>query len=485
MSTRNHHQPNFRMSVGRLAIPVLIALAQVSTAVGADFVINFRSLGSPDNPHPPIPQCQVTEQDDPPFPDSTGDCLHGLSTSNGQPFECIEAGIDDCPALTIGAPSPGLMYATVEGLGIVDYDTQDPGACPLHCSSNWLIGENCGITPGDPCFCDYNGCVGTPTPHEDYKDGLDFTHIDGPANEEFRIYFGVPTLLSELAFWRAGFSELSIKRSDCPVPVIINYREGASGLQSGDGVFTFPGGGLYLPQNASVTISNPGFRPFSTSDRIAMQELGVTRVVSADQEPWRRGCPFFAVPFDRGLSTILTDQWTVTDDDPSPPIDVWRSTDNIGATNCGLGNLTGGAAGAVCFQSEPGRSGFDTSLISRSIDLSAAAAPVLRFVTAFQRDDEVLEVSTSTDGGVTWNLQVSLTQNLPATPGTGGAAVLVPLSSVAGEADVRLRFRYRDPNHTDSPSDYAVIDDILIFSDESGIFADGFESGSTSAWSSP
>jgi hypothetical protein len=284
---------------GRLITAVLLACSLTMSARGADIVINFRALDAPLNPHPPIPQCQVLENTDPPCPESTGDCLHLLNTSNGQPFECIAAGLEECPVLTIGVPAPGLMYATVEGLGIVDDDTMEPLSCPWNCSSSWLVGEDCGITPGDPCFCDPNGCVGTPTPHEDWKDRLDFTHSDGPANEEFRIRFGQPTILSALEFWRAGSSKLSVQRSDCPTPLILECREGLVGATSGDGVFTAPGGGFYLPQNQSLTISNPDFRPFSTNDRIALSELGVT-VVHSLEDSWRRGCPYVAVPVDLG-----------------------------------------------------------------------------------------------------------------------------------------------------------------------------------------
>jgi hypothetical protein len=460
----------------------LTSALSAATAVAADFTINFRALGGADNPHPPIPQCQVVEEDDPPYPDSTGDCLHGLATSNGQPIECLLAGVESCPALTIGVPSPGVMFATTSGLGILDYDTQDPLACPLHCSSNWLIGDNCGTTPGDPCFCDINGCVGTPSLSEDWKDGLDYTYDDGPSGEEYRIYFGVPTLLSDLAFWRAGFSELDIQRNDCPAPARINFREGENGASNGDGVFTFPGGGLYLPANAVVTISNPGFRPFSTNDRIAIQELGVTMVNPQHQEPWRIGCPYFAVPFDHGFTDITNAEWTRTDDDTSPPTDTWTSTDLGPVTYCGLANLTGGAGGAACFQSRPGLAGFDTSLISRAFDLSAAAHPNLHFVVHLQRDDEILQVLTSTDGGTTWDLRLTLDTDLGQMPGPGGDAIELPLPDLAFEPAVQLRSRYSDPASTDSADDHAVIDDILMYSYEAPLFADGFESGSTAAW---
>lgn len=458
-------------------IPWLLTVAIAAPGIAQDsFTINFRALGGIDNPHPPIPQCQVIEEHDPPYPDSTGDCLHLLATSNGQPIECLEEGLEECPVLTIGAPPPGLFFATTSGLGVVDYDITEPDACPLHCSPDWLLGENCGTIPGDPCFCDPNGCVGTPTLHGDWKDGLDFTHDTEPSEEEIRVAFGVPTLVSDIAFWRASLSQLSLQRSDCPGPLLVNYREGAvSPLSSGDGVFTLPGGGLYLPQNAQVAIANPAFRPASTNDRIALQELGVT-LVAAQEEPWRTGCPYFAVPFDRGFTDITSAEWLRTDDDALPGTDVWTSTMNVSGTHCGLPNLAGGAAGAVCFRSEPGRPGFDTSMISRPIDLSLAARPSLRFLVSLETDDELLEVLTSTDGGQSWILRSALDQSQP-----GGSAILVPLADLAYTADVLLRLRYHDPNGTDSSTDHVVVDDILVFSDE-GLFSDGFESGDTSRW---
>jgi hypothetical protein len=154
---------------------------------------------------------------------------------------------------------------------------------------------------------------------------------------------------------------------------------------------------------------------------------------------------------------------------------LFTHTSNVSSTNCGLPNLTGGADGAVCFASRPGLAGFDTSLTSRPIDLSTARAPQLRFTTAFESDDEVLEVQSSLDG-VLWQTQAFFASSQPA-----GTAITVDLETLAYRTDVRLRFRYFDPNTTDSPSDHLVIDDILVFSDD-GIFSDGFESGNTTRW---
>lgn len=83
----------------------------------------FRALGGADTPHPPVPQCQVVEEEDPPHPDSIGDGLHGLATSDGQPIECLLVGVESCPTLTIGVPSPGVMFATTTGLEILDHGT--------------------------------------------------------------------------------------------------------------------------------------------------------------------------------------------------------------------------------------------------------------------------------------------------------------------------------------------------------------------------
>jgi hypothetical protein len=122
--------------------------------------------------------------------------------------------------------------------------------------------------------------------------------------------------------------------------------------------------------------------------------------------------------------------------------------------------------------------------VSRSVDLSTATRPNLRFLVHFSRDDEVLEVLTSTDGGATWELRHTLDENAPGDGNLGGAAIEVPLPMLAGEADVRFRFRYRDPQSTDSANDHAVLDDILLYDFDPTLFADGFEGGGTAAWSS-
>ena len=456
---------------------VLIALIMAFPAQGQDFTINLRALGGADNPHPPIPQCQLVEEHDPPYPDSTGDCLHGLATSNGQPIECIEAGIENCPVLTIGVPSPGIMYATTVGMGVVDYDISEPLACPLNCSPSWLLGEDCGTVPGDPCFCDINGCVGTPSGHEDWKDGLDFTHLNEPSGERIRIRLGVPVLITDFSVWLAGFSQMILSRSDCPGPLLLHNREGE--IDGSDGRFTASGGGFYLPANAAVEVENPEYRPNSTNDRVAIQEFGVTSVNRAEQPSWRTSCQYFSAPLDRGFVDIFADQWVRTDDDNRPGTDIWTSTSNVSTANCGLDNLTGGAAGAACFQSDPGRSGFDTSLISRSLDLSFASFPVLRFVLNLQSQDEEVEVYTSDDAGVTWTLRWERSAST-----NGGMAFEVALPEHANSPDIKLRFRYHDPNDTDSNLDFAILDDLSIYSLD-GLFADGFESGSTSSWSVP
>lgn len=458
----------------RLAILTLCALS--ATAVAQDFTIDFRS--HPNNPHPPIPQCQVEEKDDPPYPDTTGDCLYGLFVSTGQPIECLEAGGGDCPALTVAVPPPNLMFSHSEGLGVVNYDITDSETCASNCASSCLIGEDCGLDP-DSCFCDLHCCTGTPSPSDDWKDGLDFEYQAGvPSNEDIRLHFGVPTLLSGIGFWRAAGVEMTLRRSDCHAPLTIDFREGSEPGSSGDGLFTFPGDGFFLPQNATLTIATASFRPFSTNDRIALQEIGVTRTVrSSDQEIWRSSCPFFAVPFDQGLTNITGAEWTVVDDGPQPGFEGFRSTSEVSTQNCGRPNTTGGAEGAVCYQSPNFVSDFDTSLISRPVDLSAAAHPVLRLLVDFQRVDELLEILTSTDGGTSWDLRATVTQ-------TTTGPLVVALQEVAGEPSVQLRLRYHDPSNTDDGSvDWLVLDDILIYSADA-LFADGFETGNLSAWAS-
>ncbi len=202
---------------------------------------------------------------------------------------------------------------------------------------------------------------------------------------------------------------------------------------------------------------------------------------------WQRACPAFVSVFDRGFANSAATSsffWQRLDHAFSGP-HYWRATNEFTTDNCGLPNYTGGRDSGACFQSAGATGGYDTSLISREIDLSGVDHPVLRFLTNFQRkDDEVIDVMVSTDHGSNWISVEVLTSSMGTFHGVGGEEVEIDLGTVAGEPSVELRFRFHDPVGAPGDHDYYVqIDDIVIFED-AALFGDGFESGNVGAWSS-
>jgi hypothetical protein len=207
-----------------------------------------------------------------------------------------------------------------------------------------------------------------------------------------------------------------------------------------------------------------------------------------EQTAWWFGCPIFGSNFDPGLATSTPTtayHWTVFETGLGAIF--WRDTVTPGGNYCGLPNYTDGYAGAPCANSEGLNGGFDTTLTTGApIDMSGLFSATLRFRINFQRRfDEVVSVEGSRDAGANWETIITIDESKGLFKEVGGEVIEVSLASFVGEPDVRLRFRYWDPTvNVANDGFYAQIDDVLIheLDDYLFIFADGFESGDTTAW---
>lgn len=182
-------------------------------------------------------------------------------------------------------------------------------------------------------------------------------------------------------------------------------------------------------------------------------------------------CNTLAVDFEGGLPL----DWTVVDNTGGPGID-WTVT---GDSACGIPNRTPGTGIAACADSDAAGSGappYDTELVSNPIDATGQENLTLT-LAAYYRDlntgsNDRFEIDVW-DGSM-WVNELSWDEDHEA-----GEIVNLNLDDYAGQSDVMVRFRFFG-NGFDW---YAQVDDIEMSCVESlAIFADGFESGNTSAW---
>jgi len=115
------------------------------------------------------------------------------------------------------------------------------------------------------------------------------------------------------------------------------------------------------------------------------------------------------------------------------------------------------------------------SLETPPLDLRTATGVRLVFWHRHAIEDgwDYGHVEWSSDGGVSWHEEASYTGTQ-----SNWTEVQIELPALDGAADARVRFRYSSDSNTSYDGWY--IDDISI---DGSLFSDGFESGSTSAWS--
>lgn len=169
-----------------------------------------------------------------------------------------------------------------------------------------------------------------------------------------------------------------------------------------------------------------------------------------------------------GLTTVLTQNfdgafppagWTVVNNEAGGP--TWG---NLAA--CGeSGNFTNGSGDVACISSDVfGAAEMDAELRTPSINLAGFAAPAaLTFTVNYQNfaNLDFFTVDVSTNGGGAWTNLLSWNEDHGGFRVAPGENVNLDISAYAGQADVRFRFRYFDPN-TGDWNWYAQVDNVVV-----------------------
>ncbi|MEP1447218.1 MAG: M4 family metallopeptidase [Paraglaciecola sp.] len=170
-------------------------------------------------------------------------------------------------------------------------------------------------------------------------------------------------------------------------------------------------------------------------------------------------CNTAPVGFDDGIAP----SWSVVDNAGTGV--VWS---NIAGSGIG-GNFTGGSGDAATANSDANFfTDFDTELHSNSFSLAGWTGATLNYLVDYQNLNflDFLNLDISTDGGASWTNILSWNEDHPVggLQNTTGEVVSVDLTHYAGEADVKLRWHYFDPN-SDDWDWYAQIDDVSLTCD--------------------
>lgn len=151
--------------------------------------------------------------------------------------------------------------------------------------------------------------------------------------------------------------------------------------------------------------------------------------------------------------------WTVVNNAPGGP--VWSDLAGCGET----ANFTNGSGGVACVSSDVfGPAEYDVELRTPAINLSGFAAPAaLTFTANYQNfaNLDFFTVDVSTNGGAAWTNLLSWNEDHGAFRAAPGENVNLDISAYAGQADVRFRFRYFDPNSGDW-NWYAQVDNVAV-----------------------
>ncbi|MEV6814544.1 S8 family serine peptidase [Micromonospora sp. NPDC051296] len=209
-------------------------------------------------------------------------------------------------------------------------------------------------------------------------------------------------------------------------------------------VFTDPVTGRYsftVPGNSSyrltVTARYPGYRTVTREVPVAGAAATVNVAVPVDAActatgySGRFGTPLLTQSFD---GTSAPSGWTVTNRTASGG---WVFNDPRSR-----GNLTGGSGAFAIIDSDALGSGNtqDTDLIAPPLDLSGAAAPVLRFRSDWRAVGitDTADIDVSTDAGATWTNVWHQTSSR-----RGPRVEEVALTPAANAASALVRFRFK------------------------------------------
>nr|MDT0660289.1 S8 family serine peptidase [Micromonospora sp. DSM 115978] len=203
--------------------------------------------------------------------------------------------------------------------------------------------------------------------------------------------------------------------------------------RTGQYSFTVPGNSTY---RVTTTAVYPGYRAV-TSDL----DVGTAAATVNVAVPVEAACT--AAGYRASLSEPLISESFDTTETPAG-WSVVNRTDDGGWTFSDLrnrGNLTGGTGGFAIIDSDALGTGNtqDTDLRMPPLDLSGTTAPVLRFNSDWRAVGitDTADIDVSVDGGTTWSNVWHQT-----TSRRGPRIEEVPLTAVAGSAEVLVRFRF-------------------------------------------
>lgn len=183
-----------------------------------------------------------------------------------------------------------------------------------------------------------------------------------------------------------------------------------------------------------------------------------TQVRSASVVQLVAGETIFTENFDGG--TFPPANWTVVDNEGSGL--VWSPL-----ADQELENWAGsGEAASVNSDANQGVE-FDTELITPAIDISGRTGVVVQYNANYRNflGSDFLDLEVTTDDGATWTTVLSWNESHGTGFGAPGEFVVVELDEyVAGASEMKLRWRYYDPNTGDWDF-YAQIDDVEILTD--------------------
>jgi N-acetylneuraminic acid mutarotase len=205
-------------------------------------------------------------------------------------------------------------------------------------------------------------------------------------------------------------------------------------------IYTNPKTGAYsvtLPDQTSYTLNvAPVYQGYETAE--ATVALGTTNThhdFALDADQTACVAPGYAYPaqadFEGWTGSTGQGGWTVTNNDGSAY--TWEFDDPNSQWN-----LTGGSGNfGTADPYDHGGAAEDTDFVSPVMDLTKQPDATLQFDTAYLPDTGTgAEVDASSDGGTTWSAIWQAGANVVTGP------VEVPLTGLAGHADIRLRFHY-------------------------------------------
>ncbi|MFD3453931.1 carboxypeptidase regulatory-like domain-containing protein [Streptomyces sp. NPDC058691] len=209
----------------------------------------------------------------------------------------------------------------------------------------------------------------------------------------------------------------------------------------GGPVWTDPATGAFtvdLPQGHDYTLrveaALPGYTPANKSITVADAPQSLTLSLPAD--PWKATTPGYAVHLDGP-----TEHFASTESAPQG----WRVVNADGTEGgwsfddpAGRGNQTGGDGAFAIAENPTIGEPFDAQLISPAFDLTDASDPELAFdAMYFAFGDKAAQVDASSDDGATWKSLWTAAAGF-----ADHARVEIPLTGLAGEPNVRVRFHF-------------------------------------------